>query len=143
MRPRRTNSLCKTTEQAESVLEHLSQCEKSAKETITPAGRKKPIKWMDNAAAVENRIKVDNGSNQDAGYGLGDCCVSYCNADGTSGSESSSYGVSGLFISLISQEEKDNPPLVDRGVPAIRIRCDDCVNTMDLCFGKALKSKAL
>ena len=105
-----------TTKDAESVLEHLSQCEKSAKENNYANERKKPIKWMECCCCGES-YQGRQWFNQDSGYGLGDCCVSYCNVDSAPGSESSSYGVSGIHF-LISQEEKDNPPLiVDRGVP--------------------------
>ena len=94
-----------TTEQAESVLEHLSQCKKSAKENNYASERKKPIKWMECCCCGES-YQGRQWFNQDAGYGLGDCCVSYCNVDSAPGSESSSYGVSGIHF-LISQEEKD------------------------------------
>ena len=49
-----------TTEQAESVLEHLSHARNRQRKTITPASERNLLSGW-NAAAAENRIKVDNG----------------------------------------------------------------------------------
>lgn len=105
-----------TTEQAEAMLEHLKQCETSAKADGYASERKKPIKWMECTCCGES-YQGRQWYNQDAGYGLGDCCVEYCGADSTLGTESSCYGVAGIHF-LIAKDEKDNPPLIeDRGCP--------------------------
>lgn len=105
-----------TTEQAEAMLDHLKQCEETAQADNYASERAKPIKWMTCTCCGES-YQGRQWWNQDAGYGLGDCCVNYCHADRTPGAESSCYGVSGVHF-LISQDQKDNPPLVeDRGVP--------------------------
>lgn len=105
-----------TTEQAEAMLEHLKQCETSAKADDYASERKKPIKWMECTCCGES-YQGRQWYNQDAGYGLGDCCVKHCGADSTPGTESSCYGVAGIHF-LIPKEEKDNPPLIeDRGTP--------------------------
>lgn len=43
--------------------------------------------------------------NQDTGYGLGDCCVKFCNVD-PAGGENSCYGVPGIHF-LIEQEKSE------------------------------------
>lgn len=104
-----------TTEQAEAMLEHLEKCHKHAQEDNYASERKKPIKSMTCTCCGES-YQGRQWWNQDAGYGLGDCCVDYCGASRTPNVESSCYGVAGVHF-LISKEDCDNPPLIeDRGV---------------------------
>ncbi len=103
-----------TTEQAEAMLAHLEACGNAAKADDYASERKKPVKWMTCTCCGES-YQGRQWYNQDCDYGLGDCCVDYCRAPREG--ESSCYGVAGIHY-LISQEDRDNPPLVvDRGQP--------------------------
>lgn len=104
-----------TTEQAEAFLAHLDECQVAARQDDYASERAKPIKWMECTCCGES-YQGRQWWNQDAGYGLGDCCVEYCGVR-PDGGESSCYGVPGIHF-LIPQDERDNPPLVEnRGVP--------------------------
>lgn len=103
-----------TTKQAEEVIKHLEERRESARVDNYASERKQPIKWMQCTCCGES-YQGRQWWNQDAGFGLGDCCVDYCGASREPGAESSCFGVSGIHF-LIAQDEKDNPPLIeDRG----------------------------
>jgi len=105
-----------TTEQAQAMLEHLETCKEAARVDDYASERRKPIKWMTCTCCGESYQGRD-WWDQEPGYGLGDCCVQYCQANPTPGAESECYGVAGIHF-LIPQAEKDNPPLIeDRGQP--------------------------
>jgi len=121
-----------TTEQAEAMHRHLEGCRASAAADDYATERVKPIKWM-TCACCGSSYQGRQWWNQDTGYGLGDCCVQYCHANPTPGVETGSYGVAGIHF-LLTQAEKDNPPLIEnRGVPLyglddrLRIEYDGCV----------------
>jgi hypothetical protein len=104
-----------TSEQAESFMQHLENCKESARVDDYASERKKPIKWMSCTCCGES-YQGRQWWNQDAGYGLGDCCVKFCGVQ-PDGGESVSYGVPGVHF-LIPQAERDTPPIVeDRGEP--------------------------
>lgn len=92
-----------TTEQAEAMLKHLDACEERAKQDDFASEKAKPIKWMECTCCGED-YRGRQWWNQDAGYGLGDCCVQFCGADPTPGAYSSSYGVSGIHFLIESEK---------------------------------------
>lgn len=105
-----------TTEQADVFLEHLKQCEENAKKDDYASERKKPIKYL-SCTCCGDGLQGRDWWNQEPGYGLCDKCVEFCGAPTKLGEYSQTYGVAGIHF-LISQEEKENPPLVeDRGEP--------------------------
>jgi len=121
-----------TTEQADAMLECLEAQHKDAQADDYATERAKPIKWLSCTCCGEGMHGRD-WWNQEPGYGLCDSCVPRCCGEIELGEESETYGVSGIHF-LISQEERDNPPVVeDRGErlygldQRLRIECDGYV----------------
>lgn len=105
-----------TSEQAREFLDHLNECKESARADGYASERKKPIKWM-SCTCCGDSMQGRDWWNQEPGYGLCNDCVKMCCGPIEPGQESETYGVAGIHFA-ISQEELDNPPLVeDRGVP--------------------------
>lgn len=112
-----THTICITTsEQAAAFLEHLHKCRDEARADDYASERAKPIKFLTCTCCGEG-MQGRDWWNQEPGYGLCDSCVKLCCGPIKAGEESETYGVAGIHFA-ISDEERDNPPLVeDRGEP--------------------------
>ena len=97
------------------MLDCLDRAAQSARADDYASERAKPIKWLTCTCCGES-MQGRDWWNQEPGYGLCDSCAAkWCEVD--DGEESQTYGVRGVHY-LISQAERDNPPLVeDRGQP--------------------------
>lgn len=106
-----THTICITTsEQAEEFLRHLHNLRDEARTDDYASERAKPIKWMTCTCCGES-LQGREWWNQEPGYGLCDRCATR-HAGTKPGEESSTYGVHGVHY-LISEEERDNPPLIE------------------------------
>lgn len=90
-----------TTEEADAMLAILDTCQTNARKNDYASERAKKVKRM-TCTCCGQSYRGRQWWNQDCGYGLGDCCVSFCGVDPAAG-ENDSYGVPGIHF-LISAE---------------------------------------
>ena len=105
------------TEQCDAMLERLNAERDAAQADDFAAEKAKPIKMLD-CTCCGSGLMGREWWNQEPGYGLCDDCVSLCiGGNIPAGTETDTYGVSGIHFQ-VPQADRDNPPLcVNRGVP--------------------------
>ena len=86
-----------TKEECDAWLSHFDRVKVAVRENDYASERAKPVRSL-SCTCCGGYYRGRQWWNQDAGHGLGDCCVDYCHVDRTPGVETETYGVAGIHF---------------------------------------------